>query len=120
MSARRSVAVVALAVAASVGQALPAHALVPQQIVTVESMFLPGDLVILQGDTLTLTNADLATHDVTALDTVGGVPLFRSATIGPGKQSNVAGVPALEPSVYPFFCSVHEFMTGTITVLAVP
>ncbi len=97
--------------------AAPAQALVQSQIVTARNTFVPAEVTILAGDTLWLTNVDLERHDVTATDTLGGNPLFRSATIGPAMGSEVVGVASLAPSVYPFYCSVHEWMTGNLTVL---
>jgi plastocyanin len=95
----------------------PAGALVQWQVVTARNTFVPSEITVLAGDTLVLTNVDLERHDVTALDTIGGNPMFRSATIGPGQQAQVVGVANLAPSVYPFYCSVHEWMTGNLTVL---
>lgn len=118
MPTRLSLAVTAAATfAIALVPSTSAHALVPQQVVTVGNMFVPGDITILQGDTLTLTNADLAVHNLIALDSGSSGPLFASANAGPGKQVAVNGVSALTPSVYPFYCSVHEFMTGTLTVV---
>lgn len=113
------VAVVALSAAAlSVLPTSPAHALVAWQVVTTAGRFVPADLVITQGDTLVLTNLDpTGLHDVTALDNDANGPLFASATIGTGQTSTVAGVSTLERSTYPFFCTVHEYMTGTLTVV---
>jgi len=120
MSARALtvLAATALACAVSALAPAPAAAVVPWQVVVTANTFVPGDITIVEGDSLTLTNADLATHDITALDTGPTGPLFRSAVVGPGKQSAVFGVSDLPPSTYPFYCSLHEFMTGTLTVLA--
>jgi plastocyanin len=97
--------------------AAPARAAVQQQAVTFRNTFFPSEITILAGDTLQLTNVDLERHDITALDTNGTDPLFESATIGPGQQALVQRVETLAPSVYPFYCSVHEQMVGNLTVL---
>ena len=119
MRRRARVAVTSLCtVAAALALPLPARAAtVPWQVVAQQNTFVPGDVVIRQGDSLTLTNADLAVHDVTASDVGPNGPLFRSATIGPGKQAPVLGVSALDPGLYPFVCSVHDGMVGTLQVI---
>jgi plastocyanin len=100
--------------------AAPAHAAtVPWQIAAVQNTYVVGDLVILQGDSLTFTNADLTTHDIVSIDNGPSGPLFRSAIVGPGKQTPVAGVSSLPVGTWPFICSLHEFMSGTIDVRAV-
>src|SRR5438034_3544372 len=76
-----------------------------------------GDVTMDQGETLTFMNMDLNNHDVTA-DAAGpdGKPLFASATIGFGQTSKVDGAEYLTTGAYKFHCSVHQFMTGTLTV----
>jgi plastocyanin len=76
-----------------------------------------GDVTMDQGETLTFTNNDLQNHDVTANDKGSdGRPLFASATIGTGQTSKVEGAQYLTTGSYKFFCTVHPFMTATLTV----
>lgn len=99
---------------------VPADAVAPQVGLAVASAFVPSELTIVEGGTLTFVNADaMLPHDITSLDRVNGIPKFRSATIGLG-QSPVDGVSVLPASIYPFVCSVHEYMVGNLTVLAPP
>jgi plastocyanin len=120
MFARARLLAVSLAALAPLAlPAAPAHALVPWQVVSHGGGFVAADFTIVQGDTVQLTNVDPADrHDITSLDTSGGIPLFGSSTITFGQSAAVTGVSFLLPSVYPYYCSVHEYMTGTITVLA--
>lgn len=120
MLARR-LAAVSWCAAALVAPHAPAHALVPQQVVTIASAYAPSEVTILAGDTLTLTNLDpQLEHDLVSEDTVAGVRVFRTNGAIPfGGQAAVAGVEKLPPSVYPFFCSLHEYMRGNLTVQAV-
>lgn len=117
----RLLAVSFVALAPMALPASPAHALVPWRVVSYSGGYVPADITIRRGDTMVLVNADATggLHDITSLDSVGGLPLFRSATIGFRGTATVANVEFLEPSVYPYYCSVHEFMTGTITVTAI-
>lgn len=70
-----------------------------------------------QGERLTFSNSDVAAHDVTsAQNGSDGRPLFASALIGAGQSAFVDGSQHLTTGSYPFLCSVHPFMTGTLTV----
>ena len=76
-----------------------------------------GDVTMSQGETLTFQNLDLQNHDVTANDKgADGKPLFASPTIGFGQSAKVEGAQNLKPGSYKFYCSVHPFMTATLTV----
>jgi plastocyanin len=73
-----------------------------------------------QGQSVTFQNSDkTAFHDVTS-DAHGsdGQSLFQSETIEGGKTAPVKGVEFLATGDYPFHCSVHPFMTGTLHVTA--
>lgn len=97
----------------------PAHAApVPSPVLfAVAQSYAPGDVQVAQGSELTFVNADAARHDVTAVDADGaGRPLFKTRVLGAGQAAAVAGVEALPPDTYQFFCSVHEYMRGTVTV----
>jgi plastocyanin len=125
MPARSGLVLTALgAVAALLVPVAPAQALIPQQIVAYSSSsdgYRPGDIIIFEGDTLTFTNLDhFEQHDLIALDYEAGHPMFRAAIVAFGVSTPVNGVSALPPSTYPFQCSVHDLMHGTIEVRARP
>jgi plastocyanin len=86
----------------------------------VPNTYQSTDVTIDQGQSITFQNSDqTAFHDVTS-DQNGsdGQPLFQSDTIEGGKASPVKGVEFLTTGDYPFHCSVHNFMKGTIHVTA--
>ena len=114
---RARMAVVAVSWLAVAG---PADAVAPQYVVAHGNGYAPSEVVVVQGGTLTLTSADPAqSHDLVSLDRKpGGGYLFRSVPIAAGQYANVAGVSSLAPSVYPFYCSIHEWMVGNVTVVA--
>jgi plastocyanin len=82
------------------------------------STYSNPNLEIAQGEAVTFLNADpTAAHDVTSLDPApGGVPLFSSETVGFLAEVPVEGADQLDPGSYDFICSIHSFMTGTLTV----
>jgi glucose/arabinose dehydrogenase len=45
-----------------------------------------------------------------------GTPMFASATIGQGQTAPVEGVEELLPGSYPFYCTIHPQMAGTLSV----
>lgn len=100
--------------------AVPAMAAeAPSYIAIANSLYLPGDVTVVQGGTLTLVNGESIAHDLVSSDVENGMPLFQSAIIaGPGSSAPVVGVSALGPGYHPFYCSLHESMRGTIKVEA--
>lgn len=100
--------------------AAPASAAAPAYVTTVGSIYVYGDVKVTQGGTLTLVNLETIAHDLVSSDVENGLPLFQSRiTAGAGDCADVTGVPVLEPGLWPFYCSLHESMRGTIEVLAV-
>jgi len=80
--------------------------------------FSPDTLTTLQGKTITVVNTDSAPHTVTsgegAHDFKAG-QLFDTSTMLPGSNS-VIDTSALGKGDYQYFCSIHPFMKGVITI----
>src|SRR3954449_4622884 len=75
-------------------------------------------VVITQGSPLTFVNLDELAHTVTSVAKDGtGSPLFNGNAL-PGTTSDIAGADKLAPGTYPFFCSFHPNMQGTLVVEA--
>lgn len=71
--------------------------------------FSPSAVTVAPGATVTVTNRDQVAHTVTAMD-----GRFNTGDIAPGRSEtftapNTAGS-------YPYICSIHQYMTGTLTV----
>jgi len=64
---------------------------------------------IQHGQSLSFTNLDAPQHDVQGNG-------FGSPLISTGQSTPVTGVAQLPPGSYPFFCSRHRNMTGTLVV----
>lgn len=114
----RGLAGVALALAAALSAA-PAYADETITAGPVPNSFANPQVTVDQGEMVTFRNSDAsgAFHDVTAAAKGSDDrPLFASETIPGGKSAPVNGVEYLTTGDYPFACSIHPFMTGTIQV----
>jgi cytochrome c oxidase subunit 2 len=78
----------------------------------------PSQLTVNVGDTIAVENEDIAPHTVTngkdATDPTMG-KLFDTSIINAGDSGEIVASD-LDPGEYPYFCSVHPYMTGTLTV----
>ena len=78
----------------------------------------PTPLTVKVGDTIAVENKDISPHTVTngkdATDPTMG-KLFDTSIINAGDSSEIVTAD-LKPGEYPFFCSVHPYMTGSLTV----
>lgn len=109
---RRSVLLAAALMAATIHPANAADGV----IAAAGNAFVPGDVTITQGAKLTFANTDAAPHNVVADDTTKKGPLFRSTVASTGQTVDVKGVDSLKPGAYPFYCSLHPSMRGSLTV----
>lgn len=112
-----------LAVASPAGAVTPVP--VPQAVAAISSGYVVSEVYVVEGGTLTLVNADATLdHDIVSEDYVPGTGQRRFRTAGPvppGGTAAVLGVELLQAGdVRPFFCSLHEFMRGNVTVVAAP
>lgn len=118
MPALRLAAVSWCALALAAPLASPAHAVAPEVTFAAGGTFVPTEVTIVQGGTLTFANLDpQLQHDFISYDNPN---LFRSDIVSAGGVSEVRGVSSLAPSTYPFTCSVHDYMLGNLTVVPLP
>ncbi len=75
-----------------------------------EFTFGPDKFTVSPGATVTVVNEDSTAHTLTATGQGG----FDSGTIGAGKTATFTAPTA--PGSYPFICTLHQFMKGTLTV----
>jgi plastocyanin len=71
--------------------------------------FSPTNITVAPDAAVTVTNQDAVAHTVTS--TKGG---FSTGDIPPG-QSKTFTAPNTAGS-YPYFCNIHQYMTGMLTV----
>jgi cytochrome c oxidase subunit II len=78
----------------------------------------PDSIAVKAGDTIAVENEDSAPHTVTngkdATDPNVG-KLFDTSIINAGDSGEITTTD-LKPGEYPFHCSVHPYMTGSMTV----
>lgn len=77
----------------------------------VDFAFDPDSLEVKVGDTVTFTNSDSATHTATAED--DAPEAFNTDDIEGGAEAEVTFDTAGD---YAYICSIHDYMTGTVTV----
>ena len=107
----RRVAAFAVAAAALV---VPSQALADERIIAApfSTGYVIPNVTIDPGEKVTFLNPDIAPHDVTSEES----GLFASKTVGTGSEVPVEGTDGLGQGSYPFICSLHPFMKGTLTV----
>src|SRR5205085_8811679 len=84
-----------------------------QQIIADVNQFATPAVAAESGDSLTFTNTDIASHNITS------VPAGQFGTKGnvaPGSGADVWGVSKLKPGQYQFVCTLHPGMTGILYV----
>jgi plastocyanin len=74
-------------------------------------MFAPASLTVAPGAVVTVKNEDSVTHTLTAKT---DQTLFNTGPVSPG-QTKTFKAPD-KPGSYPFFCTIHQYMTGTLVV----
>ncbi len=70
--------------------------------------FDPKGITVTTGTEVTWTFKDSAAHNVTAKD-----HSFRSDDLDNGRQYSYTFT---KPGTYDYYCSIHQYMTGTVTV----
>jgi plastocyanin len=74
-------------------------------------MFSPDSLTVAPGAVVTVRNDDSVTHTLTDKT---DQTLFSTGPVGPN-QTKTFKAPD-KPGSYPFFCTIHQYMTGTLVV----
>lgn len=72
--------------------------------------FSPASLTVNPGQVVTVANHDSTTHTLTA--TTGNA--FNTGDIAPGATATFTA--PSEPGSYPYICTIHQFMHGTLIV----
>ena len=80
--------------------------------------YTPDTLTVAKGDVITVTNDDTAPHTVTNGASPGDADagkLFDTSIIMPAATAQI-DTATVDAGEHPFHCTVHPFMTGTLTV----
>jgi plastocyanin len=65
---------------------------------------------------IAFTNRDATVDHSVGIRNAGGAQVFDPGTPVTGIASITYSIPALVAGTYTYYCTVHSFMTGTITV----
>jgi plastocyanin len=76
--------------------------------------FTPANPDVQPGEHIQVTNEDSVTHTLTAGPSSKDNNVFSTGDVGPG-QTKVVSAPA-KAGMYPFYCTIHTFMTGILIV----
>jgi plastocyanin len=71
--------------------------------------FIPASLTVSPGEVVKVTNKDSATHTLTA---TGGQ--FDTGDVTQNQTKSFTA--PTKPGTYPYICSIHQYMTGTLVV----
>jgi plastocyanin len=77
--------------------------------------YVPKEVTVKAGETITWKNEDTAIHTATSGENSTPDNKFDSSLVSPGQSSKPIAMPN-EPGQYPYFCTLHPWMTGTVTV----
>jgi plastocyanin len=77
--------------------------------------YVPAQTTVKAGETVTWKNDDTAVHTATSGKDATPDGKFDTSLVSPGQSSKPMTMPN-EPSQYPYFCTLHPWMVGTITV----
>jgi plastocyanin len=80
------------------------------QIVISNFAFHPAALTVTPGEKVTVTNRDSTAHTVTDTAADG----FNTGDVDPG--ATVTFTAPAKAGTYPYICTIHQFMHGTLTV----
>lgn len=77
--------------------------------------YVPGKTTVKAGETVTWKNDDTAIHTATSGKDATPDGKFDTSLVSPGQSSKPIAIPN-EPGQYPYFCTLHPWMIGTITI----
>jgi plastocyanin len=77
--------------------------------------FVPAEATVKAGETVTWKNEDTAIHTATSGKDATPDGEFDTSLISPSQSSKSIPMPD-EPGQYSYFCTLHPWMEGTITV----
>jgi plastocyanin len=91
------------------------------QSLTQAKFYEPTEITVQPGTSITWSNHDTVIHTATSGDSDSGTPdgRFDTGFIQPGKSKTVILIPGAKGKIA-YFCQVHPFMRGEVTVAGLP
>jgi len=78
----------------------------------------PDELTVTKGNTITVNNVDTMPHTVTNGETStdpNSAKIFDTSIIMGGESAEI-DTSSIDPGTYPYYCMVHPYMTGSLTI----
>jgi plastocyanin len=76
--------------------------------------FHPSHFTVRPGEQITITNEDPVDHTFTAFPGSSPQGHFNTGDIAPGATVSITA--PMTPGAYQFYCQIHPYMTGVMTV----
>ena len=92
--------------------AAPAGSNCPSDVCMNGIAYTEGEITVAAGDTVTWTNLDAVAHTVTA--GTPDAPQPEAADSGNIEQGETFDFTFAAPGIYPYFCTIHPQMLGTV------
>ena len=97
-----------------VGAPAAASAAAPaDQVAIKDFLYDPQDIIVAAGTKVTFTNQDGAPHTATSGTSPSADGVFDTGTLTKGQSASVT---LSQPGTVAFYCVIHPFMKGTVTV----
>jgi plastocyanin len=77
--------------------------------------YVPAEITVKPGETVTWKNDDTAIHTATSGQDMTPDGKFDTGFVPPRQSSKSIAMPT-QPGEYPYFCTLHPWMKGTVTV----
>lgn len=77
--------------------------------------YIPAETTVKAGETVTWKNDDTAIHTATSGKDATPDGKFDTSLVSPAQSSKPIAMPN-EPGQYPYFCTLHPWMTAMITI----
>jgi plastocyanin len=80
--------------------------------------FEPDELTVKKGDTILVDNVDTMPHSVTNGESASdpnSAKIFDTGIIMGGESAELE-TSNVDAGTYPYYCSVHPYMTGSLTI----
>ena len=91
----------------------PSTSVPANTVLIVDGRFVPAELTVTEGETVTWVNLDGRDHRVVSVPTTWEANVLDSGVIG---KDAAYSHTFRRPGTYPYYCEIHNYLKGTVTV----